>query len=144
MPDAYAEFRLERIEYKNLNPRQQENYNFHKLAARLADYGYTCLHLSNDWQGADLIASHIDGDKFHKIQLKGRLVYNRKYENKEIFVAFFHGTRCFVYPHDDFKEFALQSGSVDEQSRNWKVNGFREWPKPPKWSIEYLENYEVH
>ena len=32
-----------------LNPRQLENYNYSKIAARLADYGFNCLRLSDDW-----------------------------------------------------------------------------------------------
>lgn len=56
-----------RIDYKNLNSRQQENYNFAKLAAVLADYGFTALRLSDDWKGADLIAVHKDGETDLKV-----------------------------------------------------------------------------
>ena len=62
---------MQKIEYKDLNSRQQENYNFHKIAADLAEYGYSCMWLNDDWQGADFIANHIDGDTFLKVQLKG-------------------------------------------------------------------------
>ena len=45
---------FELIPYTDLNSRQKENYNFHKVAARMADYGFNCLRLTDDWQGADL------------------------------------------------------------------------------------------
>lgn len=40
-------------------------------AAHLADYGFNCLRLSDDWQGADFIACHIDGNKFLKGATQG-------------------------------------------------------------------------
>ena len=58
---------LTRIQYKQLNARQKENYNYQKLAAILADYGFVTMRLSSDWQGADLIAQHIDGETFLKV-----------------------------------------------------------------------------
>ena len=70
------------VPYAELNSRQKENYNFHKVAARMADYGFNCLRLTDDWQGADFIACHIDGETFLKVQLKGRLVIDRKYQGK--------------------------------------------------------------
>ena len=69
---------FDHVRYEDLTSRQQENYNFQKLASRLADYGYNCLRLSDDWQGADFIACHIDGNSFIKVQLKGRLSIDRK------------------------------------------------------------------
>ena len=77
---------LEKISYSELNSKQKENYNFHKVAAALADYGYNSLRLNDDWQGADFIA--INGDNMMKIQLKGRFTVDKKYINKSIYIAF--------------------------------------------------------
>lgn len=60
-----------RVAYGKLNARQKESYNFQKVAARMADNGFNCLRLTDDWQGADFIACHIDGETFLKVQLKG-------------------------------------------------------------------------
>ena len=73
---------FERVDYRELNSRQKENYNFQKVAGRLADYGFNCLRLSDDWQGADFIACHIDGETFLRVQLKGRLVIDREVPRK--------------------------------------------------------------
>jgi hypothetical protein len=67
---------LTKIDPTNINSRQKENYNFLKVSAVLADYGFNTMRLSDDWQGADFIAVHIDGETFLKVQLKSRLGFN--------------------------------------------------------------------
>lgn len=135
--------KFRRIDYPNLNARQQENYNFQKVAARLADYGYNCLRLSDDWQGADFIACHIDGETFLKVQLKGRLALDKKYVGKGIYIAFFHEMDCFVYPHDAVLDEIVARGFMQESSRLWATKGQRSWPKPPAWAYELLADFRV-
>ena len=74
---------LNRVRYRDLNARQKENFNFMKLSAVLADFGFAMLRLTDDWKGADFIAQHIDGDTFLKVQLKGRAVVDKKYVGKD-------------------------------------------------------------
>ena len=99
---------LTRIRYTDLNPRQKENYNYQKLSAVLADYGFVTMRLSDDWQGADFIAQHIDGEIFLKVQLKSRLTFCRSYVNKNIHVAFRRKNDWYIYlsaRHERAKEF---------------------------------------
>ena len=132
-----------RVPYSALNARQQENFNFHKLASRLAEYGFHCLRLTDDWQGADLVACHIDGETFLKVQLKGRLAVDRKYIGKDIHVAFFVDDACFVYPHDAFLNHLIERGSMNEERRLWAEKGLRSWPRPPQWALEWLSEYRL-
>jgi hypothetical protein len=53
--------KLKKIQYKDLNSKQKEIYNFQKVAAILAAYGFNCIKLADDWQGADFLAYHKDG-----------------------------------------------------------------------------------
>lgn len=92
--------KLEPIEYSSLKAKAQENYNFLKMAAILADYGYNCLWLNDDWNGADCIAMHIDGISDFKIQLKGGISFAQKYRGKNLFIAFFELGDLYIYPHD--------------------------------------------
>ncbi len=101
---------FDKIQYGDLKAKQQENYNFAKVAAILADYGYTCLRLSDDWQGADFLAYHKDGLITLKVQLKGRLQIDAKYVGKSIFIAFPHGGHWYLYPHDEVIEYFLANG----------------------------------
>lgn len=131
------------VTYSQLNSRQQENYNFQKVAARMADYGFNCLRLTDDWQGADFIACHIDGQTFLKVQLKGRLCLDKKYVGKNIHVAFARGNDCFVYPHDELLALVLANGALDEQSERWRDHGQRHWPQPPVWALAFLAAYQL-
>ncbi len=92
--------KLQKIDYRKLNSKAKEMYNFHKAAARLADYGFSCMWLSNDWQGADFIAVHADGVTDIKVQLKSRLSFAKKYLGKNIYICFIGGTDIYLYPHD--------------------------------------------
>jgi hypothetical protein len=133
---------LMQIKYENLNSRQRENYNFHKVAARLADYGYNCLRLSDDWQGADFIACHISGRDFLKVQLKGRLTIDKKYLDKSIHIAFPNNDQWYVYPHDEVVKKILNLGKVDA-TKSWNEYGSYTWPSIPKRISHLIDEYRV-
>lgn len=135
--------RFNEVPYSSLNSRQQENYNFHKVAACLAEYGFNSLRLTDDWQGADFIACHIDGETFLKVQLKGRLVIDRKYCGKEIHIAFIHKDQIFLYDHDQLIHFIEENGLIGPDSVTWHEKGFRNWPKPPAWALSFLKDYRL-
>lgn len=111
-----------KVTYNELNARQQESYNFHKLSAVLADYGFTSIRLSDDWESADLIAVHIDGTTSLKIQLKGRLSFAKKYLGKQLYIAFPNKGTWYLYPHDEVQK-AVFSAKSYGSSRSWKVGG---------------------
>jgi hypothetical protein len=96
--------KLEKIEYRNLNGKEKEMYNFHKMASILADYGYNSIWLSNDWNGADFIAVHIDGVSDIKVQLKGGVYFAQKYRGKNLYIGFFDMGELYLYPHDEILE----------------------------------------
>lgn len=133
---------FESVQYDDLNSRQQENFNFQKLSAKLADYGFNCIRLSDDWQGADLIACHIDGSTFLKVQLKSRFCVQRKYIGKNIYIAFRRGDDWYIYPHDDMSEFVDRSQRVNN-SVSWSVHKSYGWPSPPKWALGELAKYKL-
>jgi len=133
---------FKRIEYKDLNSRQKENYNFQKVAAILADYGYNCMWLNDDWEGADFIACHIDGVSFLKVQLKGRLTLQKKYNGKNIFIAFNQNGRWYVYPHDKLREELLSIGLMSG-SASWEEKGGYSWPNIPKHILSHMEQYAI-
>jgi hypothetical protein len=130
-----------RIKYSDLNPKQQENYNFLKLSAVLADYGFITMKLSNDWQGADFIAQHINGD-FFKVQLKGRLYFEKNYLGKDIYIAFpWHGN-WYLYPHDELLEKIMDTGII-RGTRSWEEDGWYHFPKLSETQQVLLKPYKI-
>jgi hypothetical protein len=111
---------FKKIDYNALNPKAKEIYNYQKVSAVLADYGYTTMWLNNDWEGADFIAVHIDGQTTIKVQLKGRITFDKKYIDKDIFICFIDGGDIYLYYHD----FALDEF---EQAKNYINAGKGVW-----------------
>lgn len=79
---------FEPIDPSKLNVKHKKIYNFQQTAAILADYGFNCIKLVDDWNGADFLALHIPTGKILKVQLKGRVTINEKYMGKDIWMNF--------------------------------------------------------
>ncbi len=132
--------KLTKINYSDLNSKAKEMYNFHKVSAKLADYGYTCMWLNNDWQGADFIAVHIDGITDLKVQLKGRLSFAKKYIGKEIYICFIDkGTDIYLYPHDEILNIIVKKAS----DKTWIDKGIWSNPSLTKVNKQLLESYKL-
>jgi hypothetical protein len=131
------------IRYESLNSRQRENFNFQKLAGHLADYGFYCMRLSDDWMGADLIACHTDGKTILRVQLKSRLTLDRKYVGKALYIACTDPRRpedWFVYPHDEVMSFAAPHIA---NSVALKEKGIHSWYAVPSYLSNAIEKYRV-
>lgn len=111
--------KLIKIKYKNLNTKQKESYNYQKISAVLADYGFTTIKLDDDWQNADFIAKHINGDDFVKIQLKSRLCFYKKYLNKNLYICFRDKNDWYLYNHDELLE-KVSGLHKFSNSKSWK------------------------
>lgn len=134
-------FRL--VPYKGFNARQKEIHNFHQIAARLSHYGFHSMWLNDDWQGADFIACHIDGKTVLRVQLKARMVLDRKYLGKGLHIAFRKGERVFVYPHDELDALVKAEGRIGEGAVRYHQHGQRHWPHIPEWGHAFLKPYEL-
>ena len=122
-----------KIQYSDLNAKQKENYNFHKVTSALADYGYNSMRLSDDWQGADFIA--ISGDDMIKVQLKGRITIDKKYIGKNIYVAFIENETIKIYKHDDALKAIPENVKI---SKSWSEIGNYSWGKTPAYLDEII------
>ena len=134
--------RPKRIKYSELNARQKENFNFQKLSAVLADYGFVTLRLSDDWQGADFIAQHIDGSTILRVQLKGRLAFYKEYKGKELWVGFHDGEAWYLYPHDRLLAQVLKATSIGS-TVSWSQRGGYSFPRVPRRLRRLLSKYRT-
>ena len=109
------------------------------MAAILADYGYNCLWLNDDWNGADCIAIHIDGISDFKIQLKGSISFAQKYWAKNLYIAFFEQGDLYIYPH----VVILAQVENNIADKTWLEKGTYFQTKITKRFREILEPYKV-
>jgi hypothetical protein len=131
--------KYKRISYEDLPSPMQETYNFQKASSVLADFGFVTNLLKYDWMGADFLAQHIDGD-WLKVQLKGRVTVDPKYENKKIFIMFEDKTTScwYLYPHDKL----LSHCRKNFPNKALATKGFNRGAST-KWITEWLEPYKV-
>jgi hypothetical protein len=121
--------KLAKIQYSELNSRQKEAYNFQKISAVLADFGFCTIRLSDDWSGADFIAQHKNGI-FLKIQLKSRLTFGKKYEGKDLWLCFPCENGWYLYPHDEVLAGVKAKKTTLEFSESWSKDGGYNFPPP--------------
>ncbi len=133
---------FKRVRYDGLNARQQESYNFQKVSGVLADYGFTTIKLSSDWRGADFIAQHLDGVAFLKIQLKGRLTFDKKYLGRNLHVCFRSEGVWYVYPHDELLQRVLDVTRI-RRTDSWKERGQYHFPTLSKRLRSLLAPYRI-
>jgi len=134
--------KLKKIQYKHLNSKQKEIYNFQKVAAILADYGFNCIKLADDWQGADFLAYHKDGGQTLKVQLKGRLYVAKQYIGKEIYMTFPIEGDWYLVAHD--KLLAIVGDRTPWlKSFSWIKGGAYGASKPSKALIQAVQSYRL-
>ena len=133
---------MDKIKYESLNSKQKETYNYHKISAVLADYGYFTMRVTDDWESADFIAMNCIDKSFIKVQLKGRLTFSKKYKNKELFITFEDKKTniWYLYPHDEI----LNNFSKNtNRELAWDKNGEYSFPSLSKQTNMLLEQYKL-
>ncbi|OIN55789.1 hypothetical protein [Arsenicibacter rosenii] len=134
---------FQKVDYKtDLNHRQKENYNFHKIAAVLADYGFNSIRLSDDYEGADFLAIHINNSDILKVQLKGRLTFEQKYIGKNLFICFPHLGAWYLYPHDELWAKVSEIHNA-KNSPSWLTGGAYNFPSPSTAIMGLLNEYRL-
>lgn len=134
---------MKKIKYESLNSKQKETYNYHKVSAVLADYGYFTIRVTDDWESADFIAMNCFDKSFIKVQLKGRLTFSKKYKNKELYITFEDkkNNTWYLYPHDELlKNFSKNLNS----ELSWSEDGNYSTPTLSKQSVKILEQYKLN
>ncbi|MGB5988956.1 MAG: hypothetical protein WBG43_04390 [Marinifilaceae bacterium] len=129
-----------KIIYSELNSKQKEIYNFQKVSASLASYGYNCIKLTDDWNGADFIAYHFEADKTLLVQLKSRLTINKNYLQKNLYIIFpIEGKWCLI-KHDKLVDI-ISSHTNFLNTNSWICDGKYHTQSPSQILIQNLEDY---
>ncbi len=127
----------QKVEYNSLNSRQKETRNFHVLAGKLAEYGFECIRINDDWEGADFLAWNMRDDVVLKVQLKGRPMIARKYEDADLWMAFPVNDNWYLIEHDELKAWAKSETNVLD-TKSWE-RGAYSWPRPSKSMLDKLK-----
>ena len=129
------------VRYDDLTAKQKELFNFQMIAATLADYGFNCIKLADDWQGADFLAYHINGTTTLKVQLKSRVTIKHKYCSKDIWIAFPHKDHWYLIEHDRLIE-KIGKHTIWLNSKSWKErkDGYSSASINPKLLASLSEN----
>ena len=129
--------RFERIDYsykgrtgrknsKGRDDKQVESYNFHKAASVLAEYGFDCVRIPNDWRGADFLAYHSETGQTLEVQLKTCLVIAKKYLPYEnLYMCFpLDGTgNWYLIKHSRLMEIVKENADHWFASKRWREGG---------------------
>lgn len=148
---------FKKISYTSLNAKQKEVHNFHHIAAVLARHGYASYPIRDDWNGGDMIARHMTDAtrEMLTIQIKGRVTFDQKYRNKNLWIGFPHQAAgavaegiIYIYPHDEilarYGEVRAAKGQQPlEQTGAWQKDGLYSMGSPPKDLLEILEPYRL-
>ena len=68
---------------------------------------------------------------------------DRKYQGKGIHIAFILSDAVYLYDHDRLVAHLEASALIGEDSVTWHQKGFRSWPIPPAWAIQFLEEFRI-
>ena len=118
-----------------------EYSNFVNLAAHLVGYGFHCSWLPVDDSGADFIGVHIKSNQVIKVQVKSRITIDKKYENKNLLIAFpktekYPDKEWVIVPHDEL----IPLFTTPE---NYAKNGGRSAGSVPKRIWNQIKNISI-
>ena len=109
------------------NSKWIEIYNYHKAASVLAEYGFDCLRLADDWHGADFLAYHKASGHTLQVQLKTCLILDRKYlETPDLYLCFtLDGTigTWYLIKHSELMEVVKAVAPKWLETNRWRNAG---------------------
>lgn len=135
--------KLQHVKCEKLLPKQKEIYNFQKVSSILADYGFNCIKLADDWKGADFLAYHKDGNQTLKVQLKSRMAIHKKFMRKDLYMCFPIDKVWHLIPHDALVKIVRQMAPKALVAKDWIEKGFYTFPRPSKVMRERLSVFAL-
>ena len=141
--------KFQTVDYRQLNGRQQEVFNYHHIAALLAKHGYATYPIRDDWNGGDMFARHMLTGEAMTIQIKSRITFDRKYLGKNLCIGFreTNTPTVYVYPHDEvlreYEEMRRQRNLPLDDNQAWSRDGTAHWISPTKELRTLLQPYRL-
>ena len=112
--------KLKKLHLNELSAKQKEIYNFHLVAAKLAQYGYHLIKLDYSYWKADFLACSEEHNI--KVIMKTAPTIDKSCEDEDLHIVFPLKNIWFFMPYKDLLEIASNSTSWTETS-SWKDFG---------------------
>jgi hypothetical protein len=77
-----------------------------------------------------------------RVQLKGRLHVDKKYEGKNLWLCFPADDGWYLGPHDEILSHLLESTGIGE-TESWRKDGNYNYPTLPKRVAKILERFLI-
>ncbi len=117
----------------------REVINRNALVTLALDLGYNAFLPVYDG-GMDFILYREEDGDVRKVQLKGRWYIDRKYEGRDIWIAFPDRDRWYLVPHDEMIVIGERFGFTS--SKSWIEGGAYSCPSLSKEMVTSLAAYE--
>ncbi|WP_425230803.1 hypothetical protein [Sphingomonas sp.] len=116
----------------------REVVNRNALVTLALEHGFNAFLPVYDG-GVDFILYHEGDGIVRKVQLKGRWYIDRKYEGRDIWIAFHVEGDWYLAPHDELVTMGERYGFTATSS--WREGGAYSCPKPSRAMATDLERY---
>lgn len=120
-------------------PQAQEVINRNEISSYLLKQGYGVFLPVYD-RGIDFIA-YREPDEFLLVQLKSRWLINKKYQGRNILLAYKDRDHWYLAPHDELVAIASRNGWLER--RSWIDGGETSCAKMPKHLWEECQKYRI-
>lgn len=115
--------------------------NYHKAGCLLAKHGYGLVALPDDWHCANCLAYHDDG-RILKVRLMARMLIDKKYVDKDLYLCFPARGFWFLIPHDELLRIVGDILPGTLKTLSWE-RGMYSWPNPPGPVIGRMTKYRI-
>lgn len=133
---------FQKVRFADLSDRLKRNFNYQKVSAVLADYGFATFWISED--GADFLAIHKDGGvrSVRKVLIKEWITIADECRGKDIWIAAPHARGWFIYPHDAMLEL-IEAVEPFKCAASWQTDKLHSWQSPSNALLDTLAPYFV-
>ena len=131
---------LQKLKYDDLSGKAKETWNFQKVSAHLVEYGFATNWLNVDFESADFVAVHFNGNDIIKVQLKSRVTISKKYMGKDIYVCFPLDDSFCLIQHEELIELVGKNTNWLNSS-SWVNDGGYSSANPNKELKEKLNSF---
>ena len=122
------------------NPQVLEAIQRNFIQSHLLELGWMTYNPAADVGGVDWICIHQKSGELRKVQQKGRLLINKKYISKDLWICCYNYDAVYMIPHDILLE--SKAAKKAQLTASWKKGEYN-WPTISKAMADEISNYKI-